>query len=201
MTGSPQAEGRLPLLSPEEAKDAAARAGVPEVVAELNVFRVLLHHPSLARWLSDFLMGLLWEGRLDRRLRELVIMRLGWATGSVYEWTQHWSIARLLDVSEEDLLAVRDWPAHGGFGPAERAVLAATDETLRTGTVDPETWDACTEHLSDDRQVLLEMVAVIGLWRMVSGLLRTLEVPLEDGVEAWPPDGSAPASVEPAGGR
>ena len=202
MTGSPNhTPGRLPLLRVDDAREAAARAGVPEVVADLNVFRVLLNHPSLARWLSDFLMGLLWEGRLDRRLRELIIMRLGWATGSVYEWTQHWSIARLLDVSEEDLLGVRDWSSHDRFGPAERAVLAATDETLQTGTVGPRTWDACTEHVSDDPQVLLEVIAVIGLWRMVSSLLRTLDVPLEDGDEAWPPDGTPPAVVEQAGDR
>lgn len=188
------ASGRLPLLSVDEAKAAAAEAGVPVVVAELNVFRVLLHHPPLAKWFSDFLMGLLWEGRFDRRLRELVIMRLGWATGSVYEWTQHWSIARLLDVSEEDLLGVRDWVQHNGFGPAERAVLAATDETLETGKVGPQTWQACTEHVSNDPQVLLELVSVIGLWRMVSGLLRSVEIPLEDGLQAWPPDGTPPPS-------
>lgn len=192
---SDHASGRLPLLSVDDAKAAAAQAGVPEVVAELNVFRVLLHHPPLAKWFSDFLMGLLWEGGFDRRLRELVIMRLGWATGSVYEWTQHWSIARLLDVSEEDLLGVRDWARHDGFGPAERAVLAATDETLEAGRIGVQTWQACTEHVSDDPQVLLELVSVIGLWRMVSGVLRSVEIPLEEGLEAWPPDGASPAAA------
>lgn len=195
MTGSPQqAASRLPLLSVDDAKAAAIEVGVPEMVAELNVFRVLLNHPPLARWLSDFLMGLLWEGRLDPRLRELIIMRLGWATDSVYEWTQHWTIARLLDVSEEDLLGVRDWANHGGFGPAERAVLAATDETLETGRLEPRTWQACTEHVSNDPQVLLELVAVIGLWRMVSGVLRSVDIPLEDGLQAWPPDGTPPGA-------
>lgn len=194
MSGTSPAGARLPLLTMDEAKAAALDAGVPEIVAELNVFRVLLHHPPLARWFSDFLMGLLWDGRLDRRLRELVIMRLGWVTGSVYEWTQHWSIARLLDVPDEDLLGVRDWRRHEGFGPADRAVLAATDETLETGRVGQRTWAACTEHVSDDPHVLLELVAVIGLWRMVSGVLRTLEVPLEDGVEAWPPTGTPPSA-------
>jgi hypothetical protein len=27
---------------------------------------------------------------------------------------------------------------------------------------------------------------------MISSLLRSLEIPLEDGVEAWPPDGRQP---------
>lgn len=183
---------RLPLLNAEEARQAAADAGVNELLVDLNVFRVLLHHPPLARWFADFLMGLLWEGRFDARLRELVIMRLGWATGSVYEWTQHWPIALRIGATEDDLLGVRDWRAHDGFGPAERAVLAATDETLADGAISAATWDRCVEHVSPDPAVLLELCSAIGLWRMVSGLLRSTEVPLEDGVVPWPPDGATP---------
>ena len=185
-------EPRIPLLPLEEAKAAAVAAGVPEGIADLNVFRVWLRHPVLARRMSDLLMDMLWNGTLDARLRELVIMRLGWATTSNYEWTQHWRVATGLGVSEADLLGVRDWPNHAGFGPAERAVLAATDETLADGAVSPATWQQCVEHVSDDHQVLLELVAAIGLWRMVSGMLRSLDVPLEDGVDAWPPDGKEP---------
>ncbi len=183
---------RLAMLDEVAAKQAAADAGMPDGAADLNVFRVLLHHPPLARRLWDQLMGLLFEARLDARLRELVIMRLGWETASDYEWTQHWRIALGLGVSAEDLLGVRDWRAHEAFGPADRAVLAATDETLADGAVGPATWQACVDHVSDDPQVLLELVGTIGLWRMVSGVLRTLDVPLEDGVGSWPPDGRGP---------
>lgn len=180
------------MLGPDEARAAAAEAGVSELLVDLNVFRVLLLHPPLARWFADFLMGLLWEGSLDARLRELVIMRLGWQTESVYEWTQHWPIALQLGVSEEDLLGVRDWQHHAPFGPPERAILAATDETLANGTVSPATWEACVEHVSPEPRVLLELVSAIGLWRMVSGLLRSLDIPLEDGVAPWPPEGARP---------
>ena len=186
-------EPRLPLLALIDAKEAASGAGVPEIAAELNVFRVWLHHPALAKWLSDLLMGLLWQGRLDARLRELVIMRLGWSTGSVYEWTQHWRIALGVGVDEADLVAVRDWRGSDRFGEAERAVLAATDETVEHGAISAATWQSCVTHVSDDPQVLLELVSAIGLWRMVSGVLRSLEVPLEEGVASWPPDGQAPA--------
>ena len=183
---------RIPMLPLDEAKAAATQAGVPELAAELSVFRVWLHHPTLAKWLSDMLMGLLWAGRLDARLRELVIMRLGWATASNYEWTQHWRIAAGLKIPEDDILGVRDWRNHEAFGPSERAVLAATDETLADGVISQATWDECTAHVSDDPQVLLELVTAIGLWRMVSAQLRSLEVPLEDGVDPWPPDGQRP---------
>ena len=196
MTGPSDSAGvRLPMLSRQDARTAAAGVGVSEAVAGLNVFRVLLHHPALARWFNDFLLGLLGRGHLDPRLRELVIMRLGWATGSVYEWTQHWRIAVGLGVDAADVVAVRDWEQDRRFGPAERAVLAATDETLRSGTVSVSTWRECVEHVSPDPPVMLELLSVIGLWRMVSSLLQSVEIPLEHGVEPWPPDGVSPTAT------
>jgi alkylhydroperoxidase family enzyme len=186
------AEPRVELLPIDEAAKAAESVGVPSYFAELSVFRVLLRNPPVARALYDQLNTLLFNGTLDGRLRELVIMRIGWATGSVYEWTQHWRVARGMKISEDDLLAVRDWRRSDQFGPAERAVLAATDETLATGTIETDTWKACRAALPDDG-VLIELVVAIGTWRTFSQLLRSLEVPLEEGVEPWPPDGRSPA--------
>ncbi|MHB8329044.1 MAG: carboxymuconolactone decarboxylase family protein, partial [Acidimicrobiales bacterium] len=124
---------RIGGLSHEAATEAARSAGVPTYMAGLNIFRVLLRHPELAKAFSDLLGVLLWHNRLDARLRELAIMRLGWTTGSVYEWTQHWHIALSLGVAEADLLGVRQWEQHAGFGVVERAVLGATDEVVRHG--------------------------------------------------------------------
>lgn len=189
MTGKPV---RMPLLSLEEAKAAADEAGVPDYMAELSIFQALLNHPRLAGVLNDLLASMLWHGELDRRLRELVIMRIGWLTGCDYEWTQHWRVASRLGVSSSDLLGVRDWQAYDGFGARERAVLAATDDIVRDGAVSAASWASCDRELGGDRRVLIELVTAIGAWRMVSSILQSLEVPLEDGVASWPPDGQAP---------
>ncbi|MFQ5416827.1 MAG: carboxymuconolactone decarboxylase family protein [Myxococcota bacterium] len=179
---------RLPMLSLEEAAAAARKLEIPAQIAELNIFRVLLAHPELAKRVNDLLLTLLLRGRLDARLRELVIMRLGWATGCEYEWAQHWRIALQLGLGEADLLAVRDWRDSDVLSDADKAVLAATDEVLADGAVSPETWARCAS-LVGGAEALLELVAAIGTWRMISVVLRTLEIPLEDGVESWPPDG------------
>ncbi|MGH3966929.1 MAG: carboxymuconolactone decarboxylase family protein [Mycobacterium sp.] len=185
-------EARIPLLPVDEAKAAADEAGVPDYMAELAIFQVLLNHPSLARTLNDFLATMLWHGTLDSRLRELVIMRIGWLTASDYEWTQHWRVAQGLGVSPDDLLGVRDWRAYAGFGPAERAVLAATDDVVRDGAVSAESWAACERDVSADRAVLIELVTAIGAWRMIASILHSLQVPLEDDVASWPPAGTPP---------
>jgi alkylhydroperoxidase family enzyme len=181
---------RVPMLDVDEARRRAEELGIPENMAELSVFRVLLQHPRLARSVSRLLGTLLRGEHLDARLRELLIMRIGWRTGSVYEWTQHWRVARLLDVSAEDLLAVREWQTSDRFGAVERAVLAATDETIDDGVISAATWSACAEHLNVEAQ--LELVLAIANWRTFSSVLRSLDVPLEAGVEPWPPDGVAP---------
>lgn len=183
---------RLPLLSLDDAKKAAAEVGVSELLASLNVFRVLLAQPTLARAVAGLLNELLRGRALDARLRELIIMRLGWSTQSEYEWTQHWRVARGMGMEEEDILGVRDWRNHAGFGERERCVLAATDDIVERGAIAAETWAACEAALGSDPAVLIELVAAIGNWRFVSSLLRSLEIPLEDGVVPWPPDGRVP---------
>ena len=179
---------RIDLLPVEVAKKAAAELGIPEQIAELNVFRILLRQPRLAKSVNDLLMSLLFGGALDARLRELIIMRIGWCTGSVYEWTQHWRVALQLGVEESDLLAVRDWKAHSHWSEVDRAILTATDEVLESGCVSDATWAACETQLPSDEE-RLELLGAIGTWGMISQILRTLEVPLEVGVAPWPPDG------------
>ena len=184
-------EARVRLLPVDEAKAAADEAGVPNYMAELAIFQVLLNHPSLARALNYLLATMLWHGTLDSRLRELVIMRIGWLTASDYEWTQHWRVAQGLGVSADDLLGVREWRHYKAFGSAERAVLAATDDVVRDGAVSAESWAACEREFSDPA-VLIELVTAIGAWRMVASILRSLQVPLEHDVASWPPDGQPP---------
>ncbi|SPM37058.1 Alkylhydroperoxidase family enzyme, contains CxxC motif [Mycobacterium rhizamassiliense] len=183
---------RVPGLPLAEARAAADEAAVPDYMAELSIFQVLLNHPQLARAINDLLATMLWHGELDSRLRELVIMRIGWLTGCDYEWTQHWRVASRLGVTADDLLGVRDWQHYDGFGPAERAVLAATDDVVRDGAMSAESWAACERELHGDAKVLVELVTAIGAWRMISSILQSLQVPLEEGVASWPPDGRTP---------
>jgi len=184
-------DARIPMLDPEAARAAAERVGVPPGMADLSVFRVLLRHEDLAARINGLLHQLLWDGALDARLRELIIMRIGWRQGSQYEWTQHWRVARMLEIAEEDLVAVRDWHGSDRFAPAERAVLAATDETLGAGAISARTWSELEATVPDER-ARLEVVIAIANWSMFAQLLRSLDVPLEDGVDPWPPDGAVP---------
>lgn len=184
--------GRVQLLSLAEAEKRAEEVGLPPAMARLNVFRTLLQHPRLAGAVSDLLLTLLFRSELDHRLRELVIMRIGWATGSDYEWTQHWPLSQeQFGCTREEVLAVRDWQGADCFGETERTVLAATDEMLATGRLAPGTWARCREQVGGEK-VCLELVASIATWRWISQVAQGLAIPLEEGVASWPPDGVGP---------
>jgi alkylhydroperoxidase family enzyme len=185
---------RIEPLDLDAARAAAHQVGIPEHFAELSVFRVALRSPNVAAALHGMLDQLLFQGTFDARRRELVIMRLGWCTGSVYEWTQHWRVAGLLGVDPDDVLAVRGWLASDRFDPTDRAVLAATDEILTWGSITDETWTDCASLL--DEPQLVELVAIIANWRLFATILLTLRVSLEDGVDPWPPDGQHPPGAD-----
>ena len=183
---------RIEMLSVEQAKAAAKECGIRESMAGLSVYRALLRHPQLASAVNHLLTTLLFTGnKLDVRLRELLIMRIGWTTGAKYEWTQHWHFAERVGLPPEDVIAVRDWRSSTRLGAADRAVLAAVDDTLERGKISDSVWSECVRHVGSPEQ-LLEMVIAIGNWNMFSQLLRSVEIPLEDGVKDWPPDGRIP---------
>jgi len=187
-----QTGARVPLLTIAEAEKVAAANGISEQMAPLSVFRVLLRHPGLAKELASTLNTLLFDGnKLDARLRELIIMRIGWKTASLYEWTQHWRVARMLDISEEDILAVRDWQASSILSDLDKAVMKATDETLDQGMISDATWAELAKGIKAPEE-LIELVVAIGNWSLFSQLLKSLKIPLEDGVDDWPPDGKKP---------
>ncbi len=180
---------RVPMLGEEEARVIGKEVGVPSTMSGLNVFRIMSWHPTLAGVVAKQLAMLLYRGNmLDDRLRELIIMRIGWRTGAMYEWTQHWPVALRVGLTEDETLAVRDPDKATCLGAAERAVITATDDVLDNGSISEESWQACAEYLSTNEE-RLELVAAICNWNTFSILLKSLKIPLEDGIEAWPPDG------------
>ncbi len=185
---------RIPLLTIDEARAAAAHVDLFELKAGLSIYRVLLRQPLLAKRLSDLTDVLVGVSEIEARLRELIVMRIGWANRGGYEWSQHWRIALLHDVEEHDLLAVRDWWAHDHWSARERAALRAVDETIEHGALSSAAWAELATHFSTDRE-RIELVTIIGCWKMLSDLMKSLEVPLDEGLAAWPPDGTAPGGA------
>src|ERR1700694_5846001 len=121
---------RVPMISPERARELGDAMGMPARRTQSEAFRVVANNPGVARVAFGQLMQLLENNKFDTRLRELMIMRIGWVTGSAYEWTQHWRVATTAGIPPDDVLAVRDWQASDRLSAADKAILAPTAESL-----------------------------------------------------------------------
>jgi alkylhydroperoxidase family enzyme len=136
---------------------------------------------------------LLTPGRaLPATLRELAIIRTGVVGDSRFEYSQHLKVARMVQVPEEKLNAIKGWSTSDKFTPAERAVMAATDELVGRNLVEDETFAELKKHLSDPQ--ILELFYVIGLWRMHGMIVRALHLEFDKDTTARMKEVPAPPS-------
>ena len=90
---------------------------------------------------------------------------------------------------------MRDWRRSARLTPADKAVLAATDECLAGRSISDATWAEVVKYVTEPAQQV-EFIAAMGNWMTFSMLFRNLRIPLAEGVMIWPPDGLASPAAE-----
>jgi 4-carboxymuconolactone decarboxylase len=150
----------------------------------LNIFRTLVRHPRLFRRSMALGNELLVKGALPPRLREIVILRVAWRTRSVYEWGQHVRIGRASDLSDHEIYALATEAAGQGWSDAERVAITVVDELCAGDDVTDETWAAATVHWADTE--VIELILLVGNYRMLAGFLNAARVEPEPGREGFP---------------
>ena len=187
---------RIDWIPEERALELGRQFGILERQARRGAFRTLANNPPVAQALYGLVSQLLQRPTLALRLREMLVLRIGWRLGSAYVWYQHYLIAKNeAAMSDAEILAVRDWrnpENHGVLTDADRAMLAAVDDTVDAGRIGDDTWAGCARHVPDPAQQV-ELAVAIGCWMMQAQLFASLDIPLQDGAVLWPPDGMAPA--------
>ncbi|MFT7599414.1 MAG: alkylhydroperoxidase family enzyme [Acidimicrobiales bacterium] len=119
------------------------------------------------------------ERVLPAKLRELALARTGFAAGSQFVFSQHCKAARRVGVSDEQLEAVPSWTISEIFSPAERAVLAYTDElTLADGRVQDATFAALRQHLNEVE--VIELSYAVASYKLHALMCRALRLEYDD---------------------
>lgn len=144
----------------------------------INIFRVLMQHPKLARaWLKFANYILSDRQSLPARERELAILRIGWLNQAPYEWEQHVRISQALGISDDEIERISKGPK-AGWKPADAALLQAADDLFENSVVSDGTWKTLSEHFSTEQ--IMDAVFTIGQYNLVSWALNSLGVPLDD---------------------
>src|SRR6266436_8523507 len=100
-----------PELEPVLAKIRSGRRG-----NIINVYKLLLHTPAIAEVWLDLINAVRWKVDLDGRLREIVIIRIGYLNGCSYVVNQHVPLHSAPEgLTQAECDALMDWRATDKF--------------------------------------------------------------------------------------
>lgn len=150
----------------------------------LNLFGTMAHHPKMLKRFLGFGGFFLNRGLLPAREREIVILRVGWNTGSVYEFGQHTVIGRNCGLRDDEITALAHDVSPHPWSVRDRDLIVMTDEICADDCVSDPTWQELRAGWTDAE--LCELVLLVGLYRMVAGFLNTMGVELDPDTPGWP---------------
>ncbi|MBO2447702.1 carboxymuconolactone decarboxylase family protein [Actinomadura barringtoniae] len=167
-------------------------SGAPGAPRMPNVLGVLGHHARLAGAWLNYNGVLLDDPTLEPCHRELMILRVAWRTGSVYEWVQHARIAARLGVTAEQIEALADtgpggdgWAGTGPWTHLEALLLHAADQLIDRCAIGDATWAALETHL--DARQLLEVPFVVGSYLCLAMVFNSVGLELDPDMRAEMP--------------
>lgn len=167
---SPVEPGTRPELAAQEARIAAARGRVS------LLYQVLLNSPPIAHGWEQMLSSVRNHSSLSAAVRELVILRVAVLNRAPYEFEAHVPHALAAGVAQAAIEATRTVPmaADSPWRDDERVALELADAMTRDIDV-PDALFARVEAVFQGQQ-LLDLVATVAAYNMVSRLLVALRV-------------------------
>ena len=84
----------------------------------------------------------------EPRLREIVILRMGWDCQSIYEFGQHQLFGRSVGLTDGEIYCLTRPISQGAWGPKEAALIQMVDDLHADDCVSNGTWLALTERWS-----------------------------------------------------
>ncbi|MDR7101165.1 carboxymuconolactone decarboxylase family protein [Croceicoccus sp. BE223] len=154
---------RVPRQAMAE-REQAMWDGADALHGDTTFVEVMANSPQTLRWYIDRFYGELFHsGRLDRKLVELVRLRLANVHGCAFCNRADRIAALEAGLGEAEVDAIGDY-ANGPYSPAQKAALQLADVMVLTnpaGSVDKPLYDRLRNHFSDAELVELGMIMAV----------------------------------------
>lgn len=150
----------------------------------INLYPTMANNPKLMdRWLT-FASYILMESTLPPREREILILRIGWLCQSAYEFGQHTLVGKREGLTDAEIKRITEGPKAPGWDPFDATLLQAADELHADAFITDATWNALAKRYN--QQQLMDVVATVGQYNLVSMFLNSFGVQLDKGVPGFP---------------
>ncbi|WP_220199397.1 carboxymuconolactone decarboxylase family protein [Ktedonospora formicarum] len=130
----------------------------------------------MTAWL-EFGAHLTTGGRISMRTRELLILRVALRSSCEYEWANHVPGALSVGITAAEIAFLAK--GTGSWPEAETAVLDLVDDLCADECASEKTWKRLSA--TYDEGEIIELLVLIGFYRMNAGFLNSLGVQSEPG--------------------
>ncbi len=166
---------RIPYPSDAELDD-EARA-ILGALPPLNILRMFAGAPAALRPLTELGQAIILHAELDPRLRQIAILSVAHASGSVYERAQHENVSRALGVSDADIEAASTGNTDA-LDPDARLVAQFAASIARDVEAEEDLTKGALELLG--RRQTTELVVCCAYYSAVARVIATCGVELEE---------------------
>jgi alkylhydroperoxidase family enzyme len=152
----------------------------------INVFRALANAPSLAPDFLRYFAHLFEPLELDSRIERLLVLLTGKLCGCEYVWRQNVVVAKSLGIPDEQINELQKGNLEAScFSAVHKAAFRFLKEALEVVEVSDATYEEAEKHFSP--RALTEILYVVGSYMLLSRLVRTGGIPLDDKPAEVPP--------------
>jgi alkylhydroperoxidase family enzyme len=146
-----------------------------------DVYVAMWNNPNVARLVGQLGEHLRYHGVLPGELRELAILHFARVSGLVYEWAHHQRPARAAGLPDDVIRALADGRLPAGLRPDQLATLGAVDAVVAGRSIPTDLQDTLTAAFGPAGVV--ELVALVGLYRLIGGFVTSFDVGVEQGFD------------------
>lgn len=180
---------RVPDLKPEELSAEQKRlfdeiAG-PRHGTVRGPFAVWLRTPAIADQANKFGNALRLQGKLNKRLFELMVLVVARDWTAQYEWFAHERNAREAGLEPEIIGAIKNKAAPVLVDEKDRIVYNVTKELIETKQLSDATYRGAVDVLG--LNLVIELVTSMGFYVLVAMMLNAFEAPVPGNVRPLGP--------------
>ncbi len=147
-------------------------------------FALWIRLPQIADVANRFGNALRLDGKLDRRLFELMVLVIARYWNAQYEWFVHEPAAMKAGLDPGIAAAIREGREPAFQREDERIVVALTSELMRTRTVSEETYGLVLGAFGLD--LFIEMITVAGFYTTAAMMINTFDAPVPGNARPLP---------------
>ena len=155
----------------------------------------MLRHPVLAKAFLTFNAHIATTSTLSKRIRELLILRIGFLTRSEYEYAQHLILGKRAGLTDAEIHRVEFGPDEPGWEPVDADLVRAVDELYEHACIQDGTWSRLSTHF--DTQQMLDIIYTVGCYELLAMVFNSARLPLESALPPLEPATRARMFAQP----